>query len=461
MKNKLSIHDIIFFVITAAIFIYAVLSSPAHSIADQGDFERVMRPCGLDFPDAYSFYDFAYRFYKLSFTKTDLLLYIPRLLMIIPTTSFILPTAVARLICMPFGAFDVRILAAVMFLWYDLVCMLILRRADFRSASRRYVFTAFFILIFFNGINLTLFNSLYGQSVMLCGFATVFLGGLMLFDGKSAIKKRTIIFFTFASCILLGAKLQCVVFVPILAAAVFVAARKSGFKKTGIICILFILWYGVGGYVINGGQLNTDTQYNSVFYGILKDSADPAADLRALGLDEDMAPDAGKHAYLDASQYSFVPRTEIMHEKFHSKMSNGKLIKFYITHLHRLIGAMQTTSESAFYNRIDLGTFEEKYGFEAQKSDYRFDLWENIRASFGGSLLFIIAVWCLFFAMAVVLIRRKNPLGFAFAAILLMGALQYPMPYMGNGAADISKQLFLFNTVFDTGIAVFAYSALK
>lgn len=463
MKKKIniSIHDIIFLIAVTAVFIYAVLASPAHSVADQGDFERVMRPCGLDFPDGgYSFYDFAYRFYKLSFKKTDLLLYIPRLLLIVPTTTFIFPTAAARLICMPFGAFDVRVLAVIMFVWYAVVCMLILRRISLKNIVFRYIFTAVFVLIFFNGINLTMFNSLYGQSVMLTSFATVILGGLMLFDGKSHIKKKTIVFFAIASCMLLGAKLQCVVFVPFLLAAIFAAVRKSGFKKTGIICMVIVTWYGIGGYIINGGQLNMDTQYNSVFYGILKDSDNPTEDLRFLGIDEDMAIDAGKHAYMDKSEYKFVPRTDITQEKFHSKMSNGKLIKFYIMHPMRLIGAMQTTAESAFYNRIDLGTFEGKYGFEPQKSEYRFDLWEDMRASYNGSLVFIIAVWCLYLAEAAVMIKRKNPLGMLFAAVLFMGALQFPMPYMGNGAADISKQLFLFNTVFDIGLVVMIYTAL-
>ena len=66
-------------------------------------------------------------------------------------------------------------------------------------------------------------------------------------------------------------------------------------------CSIVLLWHGVGGYVINGGQLNLDTQYNSVFYGILKDSPNPKQDLIDMGLDGEMAADSGKHAYLDKS----------------------------------------------------------------------------------------------------------------------------------------------------------------
>ena len=32
---------------------------------------------------------------------------------------------------------------------------------------------------------------------------------------------------------------------------------------------------------------------------------------------------------------------------------------------------------------------------------------------------------------------------------MLIGAVQFPMPFVGNGMADTSKQLFLFNFIFD------------
>lgn len=461
--KRITVYDIIFAAAAVLIFVLAVMSPPVRSIADQGDFERVMRPCGLDFPikTDYSFYGWAERFFRMSFTRADALLYIPRLLFIVPTTSFIYPVSLSKLICMPFGAFDVRVLGWVMLLWYTVVCVLILRRVRLKNAVLKALFYALFLFVFYNGVNLTMFNSLYGQSVMLASFATLVLAALMLFyDIRSAGRGR-LIFFALSSCLLLGSKLQCVVFVPFLAAALVYACVRCRFKKTAALCAVLVVWYGIGGYVINGGQLNMDTQYNSVFYGILKDSTDPAADLRALGIDEDMAQDAGKHAYLDPSEYKFAPRTEITTEKFHSKMNNGKLIKFYLTHPARLISAMETTAHSAFYNKIDLGTFEKKYGFDEGASSYRLALWENIREHMPRTLAFIIPLWCVFIIISAVLIKKGNRYGAVFLALVLMGGLQFPMPYMGNGAADISKQLFLFNMTADMGITVIVYLVLS
>lgn len=455
--NRFTVYDIIFLYAVTAVFIYSVFIPPVHSIADQGDFERIMRPCGLDFTDNHSFYDFAIRYFKSAFTYTNKLLYIPRLIFLIPSTTFILPVTIAKMLCFN-TLFDMRILAVIMFSWYSIVCMLILRRIKIQSPAARLIFMAFFITVFFNGVNLTFFNSLYGQSVMLASFATVILAALHLFDTPS---DKAIIFFTIASCLLIGSKLQCFVFTPFLAAGTIYAGRKKCRRILTVICAAVILFHGIGGYIINGFTLNTATQYNSVFYGILKDSPNPGGDLTELGIDESMAADSGKHAFLDPSEYKYPPAGAEAEEKFHSKMSNIKLIKFYITHPNRFIKAMEETAQNSFYNKINLGTFEEKYGFEQGYSEYRFDLWENIRSSFPHTLYFIIPVLLGFIIIAIFMIKRRSVYGIPFLAVIIMGAIQFPMPYIGNGAADISKQLFLFNIVFDLCIMVIFYMIIR
>ena len=84
---------------------------------------------------------------------------------------------------------------------------------------------------------------------------------------------------------------------------------------------------------MQGGELSKDTQYNSVFYGILNGSETPEQDLIDMGLNPDMAVEAGKHAYESKEDYvKYIPRTEITEQEFYSKMSNMKLAMFYLTH---------------------------------------------------------------------------------------------------------------------------------
>lgn len=455
--RKITVYDILFLTAAAAIFFFAVFYPPVRGIADQGDFERVMRPMGLDFPDDYSFYSWSERFFPTHFTKEDMLLYIPRLLFIVPATAFMLPSFITRIFCI--GEFDVRALAVIIFVWYTLSCFFILRRVKIKNAVLRIVFIAFFIIVFYNGVNLTLFNSLYGQSVMLASFASLVCAGLYLFDSTKTASAPKILLFTLASCLILGSKLQCFVFAPFLAAAVIFIGFKSNRRVLCALCAVIIMWHGVGGYFINGMNTGRATRYNSVFYGILKDSPNPEKDLADFGLSTELLPDAGKHAFLDDSEYICPPNSKEAEEMFYSKISNTAIVKFYFTHPIRLFKAMELTAHEAFYNRIDLGTFEKKYGFEPYLSSYRFTLWENFRSHLPRTLMFIMPVWLLFIAFTV--LKQKDRYFLPMLFIFIIGAVQFAMPYIGNGAADISKQLFMFNTIFDFGLAIAVYSLLK
>lgn len=450
-----SVYDVIFLTSAAVIFIFAVFFPPVHSVADQGDFERVMRPIGINFPADYSFFEYAVRFFPMHFTKQDLLLYVPRLLFLVPSTSFVFPSLIVRIICAPTGVFDMRVLAVIMFLWYTSACFFILRRIKIKNHILHIAFIGFFLIVFFSGVNLTLFNSLYGQSVMLASFASLAAASLYLFENISTASNCKIFIFTIASCLMIDSKLQCFIFAPFFAALIIYARFKSNRCAVYLLCAFVIIWHGIGGYFINGINTGKATIYNSVFYGILKDSDTPERDLEELGINPEFSADSGKHAFLEPSEYTYPPTDE----NFYSQISNITIIKFYISHPIRFIKAMENTAKHAFSNKINLGTFEEKYELEPYTSSYRFTLWDDIRSHLPRTLLFIVPVWLVFIIFAV--FKRKNVYFPVIITMFLIGAVQFPMPYIGNGAADISKQLFMFNIIFDSGTAIILYSMLK
>ena len=45
--------------------------------------------------------------------------------------------------------------------------------------------------------------------------------------------------------------------------------------------------------------------------------------------------------------------------------------------------------------------------------------------------------------------------------VMFMGAIQFPMPFVGNGRADTAKQLFLFNFIFDILIVVIVVTLIS
>lgn len=453
---------ILFFIIVAVFLcIYIIYIPPVRGVADQGDFERIMMPTGLNYfgGQVHSMYDFIHQRYDMSFVYPGhKLAYIPYLLGIIPTTTYIYPITIAKLLCMPIGYFDTRVLAGVMCVNYIIIVALLLRRINVKSVVSKVIIYIAVLLVFFDGIYVTMFNSLYGQSIMLVSFALFLLAAVNLIEHIENLRKRDLILFLVSCIFLLGSKLQCFVFLPFFIVIWLYLCKKSPRKTFVIVLTIFTVWYGVGNYVINGTSLNMDTQYNSVFYGILKDSPDPTADLVSLGLDTELAADAGKHSYLEPEEYKYVPRSDILKDKFYSQMSNGKLIKFYLTHPSRLIKAMEITANHAFTNKISLGTFEESAGMDSGAFSYRFDIWENIRGMYPKTLAFIIPMYVLFLAIGLYEgVKKRNLYGYLFLIILMMGAIQFPMPYLGNGNADIIKQLFLFNVVFDLGLFVSAY----
>ncbi|MCX7714552.1 MAG: hypothetical protein N2171_02340 [Clostridia bacterium] len=450
MSRKLSHSELIFLVLAVFVCIYTIFFPPVAGVADQGDFERVMQQAGLDYMENHSFYEYVEPLYKMKFTNPLFLIGL------IPSTSYIYPIFIAKIIShlLLRQYFDTRILAIVMCAIYISCCFVIFRAVKIKNQFLKILFAVLFIAVFFDGVNLTMFNSMYGQSMLLISLSMFIAACVLIIENWERLKKRYIVFLFAASIFLLGAKLQCFVLLPfVFAVFIYIFKKKSEYRRLICVFLCLLLWYTAGNYVLHSIMLNHDTQYNSVFYGILKDSENPAEDLKALGLNPDMAVDAGKHAYLDLGEYVYPPRTNIMQEEFYDKMNNVKLVKFYISHPARLAKAMEITAKNAFYTYIDLGTFEENSGKAPLESDYRFDAWSSIRNHFPKTLLFIIPMYTLFFVLGICEYRRhKNKYALVFLIVVCMGLIQFPMPYIGNGNADIVKQLYLFNITFDIGV---------
>jgi hypothetical protein len=208
--------------------------------------------------------------------------------------------------------------------------------------------------------------------------------------------------------------------------------------------------------------LSKDTHYNSVFYGILKNSKSPEQDLISLGLNPDMAVEAGKHSYLDKKAYvKYAPHAEITENEFYSKISNGKLAEFYITHPTRLIQGMEYTATQSFFTGTALGKFDASYSKERISEFNRFTLWSTIRDKLlPKKLNFIILIYASALAVTVLTYIRNNDKKdvktkiHLFWTIMLIGVLQFRMPFVGNGQADTEKQLFLFDFIFDIILVV-------
>jgi hypothetical protein len=227
-----------------------------------------------------------------------------------------------------------------------------------------------------------------------------------------------------------------------------------------VLPIVLLIVYTLGLYLQQNKTCGVDTKYNAVFYGILKNSEDPEKDLEMLGLSGDLAVEAGKHAYLPHNEYvRYVPWSEITQNEFNEKISNFKLIRFYLLNPQRLINGMKYTASQSFQTGTFLGKYEKADIDEYTYTFRRFTFWSDFRSTvFPKKLWFIGMAYLAAFIVSVFEYRRQDNMSRLrielLWVIMTIGIFQFPMPFVGNGEADTAKQLFLFNFTFDILVIV-------
>lgn len=126
-----------------------------------------------------------------------------------------------------------------------------------------------------------------------------------------------ILYILFSAFLFLGSKLQVITSLPIIIILICKILLDNRYNLNKIsLAILYVITCLLIIYPIrinmNSNNLSKDTQYNSVFYGVLNESTTPEQDLVDLGLDPDLSAEAGKHAYLDSDEYvKYIPGSEI------------------------------------------------------------------------------------------------------------------------------------------------------
>lgn len=480
-QNSKSYYIIGFAILAIIITIGVLFIKPQVGIADQGDFDRIMSVSGLSLldsdinnPNFVRFYNYIVTDYKISIIDDVFETIVDSSLGYL----IVLITSICKLLGK--SVFRTQYLAIVYSILYILTFTVILKSLNVKNKIKLTLVSLLILFIFFDGNYLIWFNSLYGEPMMLVTFLLFIVSVINYIHYKYIIKDTKKIWSKIAYVLLtvlffLGSKLQvftCLPFVIFLVGKIIWDNKRILNKRSLIsLCILLcvVIAYPIG-ISVNSDSLNVDTKYNSVFYGILNDSKTPKQDLIDLGLNPDMVVEAGKHTYLPASEYvKYVPNTEITNQEFYSKISNMKLVKFYLTHPTRLLKGMEYTASKAFYTSTELGKYYQSYSETPITEFYRFTGWSYFRENMlPKNLFFIISVYLIIFLFSLhEYVKNKfnsemKTKILLLWTIMLIGAIQFPMPFVGNGKADIGKQLFLFNFIFDgLLLLIFSYILFK
>lgn len=479
LKEKLQTYfkknlTICFTVLAIAIVVVVLFKYPNPGVADQGDFDRVMFSSGLNLldsdlnnPDFMRFYNYSVTDYKISSNIVNFSL------TLIGSSLGYLIFVISR-VCKLLGqeVFKTQYLAVAYSGIYVFSLVTIFKNLNIKSQFKKIFVGGIILFVFLDGNYLRWFNSLYGEPMMITSL-TLLIATFLSYINYKYVKKMDdkigvkILCIVIAAFVFLGSKMQVITTLPFIVILIVKVLwdNKKLLSKTQLsqliilLCILII--YPVQMNVQNSG-ISNDTNFNSVFFGVLNGSETPEQDLTDLGLNPDMAVEAGKSAYEDAGVYvKYSPKKEITQNEFYSKISNGKLAKFYITHPIRLIEGMEYTAGKAFITSSSLGVYSREYSEESITEFERFTSWSIFRENnFVGKLWFILGVvFIIFISSLYKYIKSKDNLEIRNKIILiwgimLIGGIQFPMPFVGNGKADTAKQLYLFNFVFDILIVV-------
>src|SRR5690606_14627585 len=129
---------------------------------------------------------------------------------------------------------------------------------------------------------------------------------------------------------------------------------------------------------------------------------------------------------------------------------------FYMKHPDRLIRKLEVAAQHGMTIRpYYLGTYEKGEGMPYGAVSTKFDFWSEFKRQALPNTLWFLVPFCLAYAAVLIWeyrraqhVRQKVYVE-TFAVLAVIGAISFAIPIIGDGEADLSKHLFLFNVCFD------------
>lgn len=437
--------------IGAGILTLLLFAGPFVGVADNGDFLRVLMtaglgydPIGTDFSDR--FFGYAHMHYEYNHFRGAYI------------TSQMIPVMIARLVGVIVSThlFDIRVLGFVYSLLLLAAVWFIIRAGKTQSAAANLVLSAAVLFVFFDMAYVAYFNSFFGEPTSFLFMLLCVAVGILLGKQKNPSRKLLVLFFI---CVLMLAcsKLQNTPIGIVFAiyGLRFVSLRwEWDWRRLVLSCCASLFVLSSCLYIFAPQGLKHINIYQTVFYGILNGSPDVAGDLKALGLSETLAVNAGTNFFqTDAVIKQNAPE---MKGLFYDHISHGSVIKFYAFHPGRLIEKMEKAATYSMSIRpYYLGNYDKAEGKPAGALDYTYSSYSELKKHYIPHYLwFIVLFYTLYFCVALLEYFRSHERSVRIRIELLMlvgfvGVFSYMVPIIGDGLADIAKHLFLFDVAFD------------
>ena len=470
MQNKLfGLFPIIGAVLV--LFVCSIILNPGYGLSDNGDFYRIMKVNKLQFVDETDKSFTVKNIYNMqlngdnffekfisTFETNDKDFYYSSHCIVISLSKSI-NYIVNCLIGRNENYYDVKILGIIYILLLSTATFMIL--SFFDKLKVRVVVLAVLLIVFCDSGYILYFNSLYGEALQFTSLMIILGAYLQMIKYKELMD--------FFACIIssyffAGSKLANIPLAIVIVIGSGVIMRK---RKCVWFLVLFQIIF-IALMLFNIPKwMSRDTNYQAVFFGILKNSTTVEDDLKELGLPEEYAILKNTHAYM--SEYPIDIHSEKFQKNFFDKIGKVDILLFYIKHPTRLVDYMckaikySGSMRPLYLGNTDTGRLE---------ITNRYSMWSYIREKTGFlhnpsfilvEFLTLIIIDMVFFCYCIK--KRKVFDYFIALTILIIGAISsLIIPIIGNGDADLSKHMFLFTNFIDIiffSIIIFCISKNK
>lgn len=458
-------------ILALGIILCVLFAGDGIGLSNNGDFARVMRASSLSFGPRLPAHTYANTF-VINLSRgsapenilailfgTDGLRSYPSVHVLLVRLSVVLNLVLNKLMGWEMGLYHIQVLGVMCSLLYAAGIGFLLSQFRLRRVWQDALVKAAALVVLCDIGYVAYFNSLYGEGLE--HIALIWCAAMLV-----RVLGRTPTAWDALWCALCAAVYGWAKFfniplailaLAVLEGIVWVRSKKRQALAFGGAAAAFLLavWAAVPGW------MDVETNYNAVFYGVVRNVDRETAEgyLAGLGLSAELADYQDTNYYLPGVLSSLEARG--LRDEAES-VSKADLLRFYLTHPLRLweqakLTALHTGLVRPYY----LANHGEGYPLMTYSS--RMSLWGAVRDRLAFDTLWgAFAVTAAAIGTAAAVWRKQvKPVWLALPLLALLGGLCYAylMPVMLNGEGDIAKHMFAYVELTDLLLlAVLAFS---
>jgi len=445
-------------IVAGVLIIVLTMIPPVIGLADSGDFGRVLGVTGLTVLDPTASYDnlyFRYAHQNFGYGGYRLGGYVSTHVLLVAIAGWI-----GRVI--NGEVFDIRVLGSCYSALFIGAIMLLVRNAPEANNRRNTLIVtvslALCLLFVFGDIGyIAYFQSFFGEPYALIAMLLMVASALALASSPRPTGKMLALFVA-AALAVATSKIQNA---PLGFAFALLAWRMIGLRsddprwRRQIWLGVSVLFLGSALMIVAApDRLKHVNLYQSIFYGVLKDSPHTAEDMKELGIPERYARLAGTNYF---QKDTVIPQADpTLHREVLEKLSHKDIAMYYLRHPSRFIQKLERAADNAMFIRpYYLGNYDQSAGKPPGAITYKFSGWSQFKdkymiRSLGGYVGLFLAYYAVLGAVWLRSSSRRLRLAVEILAVVaLAGMFSCIVPLIGDGEADLGKHLFMFNVCFD------------